>query len=704
MKSLSRVALVLWTAASLIISPVYAQAQSTTAPQSQQQTQQQSQQQTPPNSQTPAQMPDVPQQASAAQPGPTVQISEKKLGLGPDYSKGKHWFPNIFDQYWPIDVAPPTLTNTPKIDQLIQDGKLNLSLDDAIALALEDNLDIRVQRYQPWIAETQLLKAKAGGVPQAGSSQSVVLGSAPAVVFDPEVTVQASWNQALTPVNNAFTSGAGTVVPSQSFHSNDYKVSYAEGFHTGTAFSLTWDNQRDSSNFTSFVFNPWVQTTLTASISQPLLAGCCILPTTRFIIEARNGIKIADAQFQAAVIADITTTSNDYWELVYARQFVNVEQQAVAVSQKLYEDNKTQLQIGTMAPLDVLTAQSQLASDRQALVAAQTNQLLQQTKLLNDITKDPRTPNLENVEIVPTTPIETPEVVENTPIDQLMTEAWQNVPQMTIDRLTLDNDNIEVKVSRNALKPSLNLFAEYQATGLAGIRTNATATPLTFAADPTEPIVDATGTQSSPPLFLGFPTSFGPPVTTVVPSGVGTSEHDMINAKYPTYIAGITLGLPIRNRAAQSDNARALLDERQQQVAYQELKNTIYIQVRSSLIALEQDRASVAAATEATRLAQQTLADEQKKYQLGSSTSYQVVLRSRDLTQAEGIELRDRINLIEAQVAFNQAMGRTLNANRITLADALRGKPYRTPNIPGATDADDPPPSASRAPWSPGSK
>ncbi|HLV94003.1 MAG TPA: TolC family protein [Candidatus Acidoferrales bacterium] len=703
MKSLSRVALVLWTAASLIISPVYAQAQSTTAPQSQQQTQQQGQQQTPPNSQAPAQMPDVPQQASAAQPGPTVQISEKKLGLGRDYSMGKHWFPNIFDQYWPTQVPEPVLTNTPKIDQLIQDGKLNLSLDDAIALALEDNLDIRVQRYQPWIAETQLLIAKAGGVPQAGSSQSVVLGSAPAVVFDPELTVQTSWNQALTPVNNAFTSGAGTVVPSESFHQNDYKLSYAEGFHTGTAFSLTWDNQRDSSNFTSFVFNPWVQTTLTASISQPLLAGCCILPTTRFIIEARNGIKIADAQFQAAVIADIVTTSDDYWELVYDRQFVNVQQQAVSVSEKLYEDNKKQLQIGTMAPLQVLTAQSQLASDKQALVAAQTNELLQQTKLLNDITKNPMAPDLANVEIVPTTPIETPEP-ETVPIDQLMTEAWQNVPQMTVDRLALDTDNIEVKVARNALKPSLNLFAEYQATGLAGIRTNATATPLTFAADPTQPIVDATGTQSSPPLFLGFPTSFGPAVTTVVPSGVGTSEHDMINAKYPTYIAGITLGLPIRNRAAQANSARALLDERQQQVAYQQLKNTIYIQVRSSLIALEQDRASVVAATEATRLAQQTLSDEQKKYQLGASDPYTVVLRARDLTAAQGIELRDRINLVEAQVAFNQAMGRTLETNRISLADALRGKPYRTPNIPGATDADDPPPSASRAPWAPGSK
>jgi outer membrane protein len=692
MKSLSRVALVLWTAASLIVSPVYAQAQSTAAPQSQQQRQ----------PQAPGQTQDVSQAASATQAGPTVQLSEKKLGLGPDYSRGKNWFPNIFDQYWPIQVPEPTLTNTPKLDQLIQGGKLSLSLDDAIALALEDNLDIRVQRFTPWIAETQLLKAKAGGIPQAASTQQVVLGTAPNVSFDPELTVSTSWTQELVPVNNAFTSGAGTVVPSESFHSNDYKVSYNEGFHTGTAFTLTWDNPRNSSNFTSFVFNPWVQPTLTVGVSQPLLNGCCLLPNTRYIIEAKNGVKIGDAQFHAAVITDITTTSIDYWELVYAREFVNVNQQAVAVSEKLYEDNKKQLQIGTMAPLDVLTAQSQLASDKQALVAAQTNELLQQTKLLNDVTKNPLAPDLANIEIIPTTPIETPPTVENQPIDQLMNEAWQNVPQATVDRLQLENDKIEVKVERNALKPSLNVFAQYQATGLAGVRTSSTATPLTFAADPTEPIVDATGTQSSPPLYLGFPTSFASPVVTVVPSGVGTAEQDMINGKYPTYIAGITLGLPLRNRQAQSDNARALLDERRDQVSYQALRNTIYLNVRSELIALEQDRASVAAATEATRLAQQTLSDEQKKYQLGSSTSYQVVLRSRDLTQAEGIELRDRINLVEAQVNFNAAMGRTLQANHITLADALRGKPFHTPNIPGALDADDPPPS--RAPWAPGSR
>lgn len=693
MKSLTRFALVLWTAASLIVSPAFAQAQSSA---SQQDQQSQGQQQTQPA--TPTQLPDVSQMSIASQPGPVGPISQKHFGLGPDYSRAKNWFPNIFNQYSQSTVPAPSLTNTPKIDQLIQDGKLNLSLDDAIALTLENNLDIRVQQYQTWIAQTQLLVAKSGGVPQAGASQAVTLGAAPSVSFDPELTVQTSWYQSLQPVNNAFTSGAGTVVPSESLHENDYKISYAQGFHSGTSLSVVWDNPRYSSNFTSFVFNPWLQPTLTAGISQPLLAGCCFLPTTRFIIEARNSTEIANSTFRQAVITDISQTAIDYWGLVYDREYVKVQQQAVSVAQKLYDDNKKQLEIGTMAPLDVLTAQSQLANAQQALIAAQTNALQAGIKLLYDITKDPQAPNLANIEIVPTTPIETPEEV-NTPIDQLMAEAWQNVPQMTVDRLSLENDKIEVKVAANGLKPSLNVFAQYQITGLAGVRTSVASTPLTFAADPTQPIVDANGAPSSPALFLGVPTSFGPSTTTVVASGVGTAENQMFNGTYPTYEAGITLGLPIRNRNAQANSARAQIDERQQQVAYQKDKNTIYVNVRSALVALEQDRAAVAAAAEATRLANQTFVDEEKKYQLGASDPYQVVLMARDLTTAQGVELQDRINLIIAQVQFDEAMGRTLKSNNITIADALRGRVMGVPNIPGTPDTDASNPAAPRNPW-----
>jgi len=660
MKSLSRVALVLWTAASMIVSPVYAQAQSSASQQDQQSGQQQTQ--TPQSEQ----LPDVLHMSIASQPGPAGPVAQKPFALGPDYSRAKNWFPNFFDQFWPTSVPPPSLTNAPKLGQLVKDGKLMLSLDDAIALALEDNLDINVQQYQTWIAQTQLLKAESGGVPQAGTSQAVTLGAAPSVSFDPAVTAQASFDEARTPVNNVFTSGVGNIaVPVIAAHQYSYNFGFAEGFHTGTLFQLTWDNTRATTDNFGYLFTPYVQSTLTASISQPLLAGCCILPVTRYIIEQRNSSRQAQAQFLASVIADVSQAEIDYWELVYDGEYVKVQQEAVAVAQKLYDDNKKQLQIGTMAPLDVLTAQSALASAQQALVAAQTNDLEQQTKLLYDITKNPQAPDLANVEIVPTTPIETPEDM-NTPIDQLMAEAWQNVPQMTFDRLQLENDKIEVKVTSNLLKPSLSLYAEYSATGLTGIPT-------------------ASNVISEGP-------------------GVGVALNQMINANFPTFVTAVSLGLPIRNRSAQSDSARAQIDDRQEQVVYQKDRNTIYVNVRSSLIALEQDRAAVSAATEATRLANQTLIDEEKKYQLGASDPYQVVQMARDLTAAQGVELRNRINLIEAQVQFDQSMGRTLKANNITVADALGRKMMGTPNIPGTPDTDAANPPLPRNPWASGNE
>jgi outer membrane protein len=662
MKSLSRFALVLWTAASMIVSPVCAQTQSAASQQNQQTQDQQAQNQpqTPGQQQTqppaPPQTPDIIQMAT----GPSEPISNKHLGLGPNYSNGKSWFPNPFDQYWPRQVPQPTLKNTPKIDQLVKDGQLMLSLDDAIALALENNLDIRVQQYQTWIAQTQLLKAKSGGIPQAASTQSVVLGAAPSVSFDPEITAQVNFNGGVQPVNQYFTIGAGKPITEFASHTFSYNFGFVQGFHSGTSFQVTMDSSRIATDNFGYLFAPYVQSTLTAAISQPLLNGCCFLPNTRYIIEARNGTKQAQAQFDAAVIADISQAAVDYWELVYDRQFVKVEQQAVASSQRLYNDNKKQLQIGTMAPLDVVTAQSELATDEQNLVAAQTNVLLKQAQLLNDITKNPTDPNLANVQIIPTTPIEMPEPV-TTSIDQLMPEAWANVPQLTVDRLQLDNDKIEVKVTGNELKPSLNAFAEYQAAGLSGVQA-----------------------VSSIPISGG---------------GIGTAWDQMITSTYPTYVAGINLGLPIRNRSAQADNARAQIDDRQEQVIYQKDRNTVYVNVRQSLIAMEQDRATVTAAAEATRLARETYVDEEKKYQLGASDSYNVVLRLRDFTAAEGTELRDRINLIEAEIGFNESMGRTLQANKITIADALRGKVFGVPNIPGTPDTDAANPPAPRNPW-----
>jgi outer membrane protein len=672
------VAVVLLTAASLVISPAYAEAQQG---QDQNQAQQQQQGQAPGATQPPSQ-PQAQTGAPATEPARDLRDIE-----GPDYSRPKRALPVVWDPYTPQDVPEPMLTNSSRIDQLIQDGKLMLSLDDAISLALENNLNINVTRFIPWIAQTQLLKAKAGGIPQSSSTQQVVLGSSPSVSFDPIATANFGWSHANVPINNPFTSGAGTTaIPLVQQNSGFVNLGYTQGFHTGTSFSVTFDTTRSSTNLSDVVFNPALNPIMTATLSQPLLNGFGLLPNTRYIIEARNSIKVANSQFAQQVIATVTQTSNDYWELVYDRENVKVQEAAVGVSQKLYEDNKKQLEIGTMAPLDVLTAESQLATDQQNLIVAQTTRLQQETVLLNDITKNLLAKDVAGIEIIPTTGISTPDLVENIPLQDAVQEAWKKRPELYQADLNLKNAGIEVKATANGLLPSLNAYVQYQAQGLNGNRIKSNATGG-FAADTASPLVDANGNillVNGTQAFAAFPVT----ATTIVPGGLGNSLGNVFHNDFPTYAVGVNLTLPIRNRSAQADSARAQLDERQERVQYRQTENTIVLNVRNALIALQQDRAQVAAADKARTLAQQTLDAEQKKYQLGSSTSYQVVLRSRDLTAAQGTALRAQANLTEALVNFNQAMGRTLEVNHITVADALRGTTGRDPLIPGTPVGD----------------
>jgi outer membrane protein len=682
--------------ASLVVAPVSAQAQESA--QSQQSQQGQSASPPPAADQNQAQVPAA-SQPPAQQTAAADYLSPRDLSAtkGRDYSKGQPWFPEFWKPYQPLTLPEPMLTNAPSIDQLIHDGKLLLSLDDAISIALENNLDISLQRFTPWIAQTEMLRAKAGSVAHGlGASQTVILGTSPQTSFDPILTVNTDWARSSIPINNPLSSGVG--IAATAFDLINYNayanVTYTQGFHTGTSIQVAFDNARSSTNSPDTIFNPAVQSTLAVTIQQPLLNGFGILPNTRYIIEAKNTLKVADSQFAQQVIATISAVQTDYWELVFARENVKVEEAAVAVSNKLYEDNKKQLQIGTMAPLDVLTAESELATDTQNLIVAQTNKLQQETVLLNAITRNPTAPSLQSIEVVPTTPIATPNITENLPLMDAVQEACQKRPEVFQADLNLKNAEIEVKATRNSLLPTLNLVGQYSATGLAGNTIVQNQTQTGFQAETTAPIVAPNGlpfTVGNPGLpgtlaFVGVPV-FNT-TTTVQRSGVGTALDQMVHADFPTYSAGLNLVLPIRNRSAQADSARAQLDKRQQVVQYRQLQNTIFVNVRNAQIALQQDRSQVSAAEKARILAQQTLDAEQKKYQLGSSTSYQVVLRSRDLTTAQGNELRAKINLIEASVNFDQAVGRTLDVNHILVADARRGKINRQPNIPGAPDAD----------------
>jgi outer membrane protein len=625
---------------------------------------------------------------TAAQPQPQVSQTgaapTRQLSLSPDYSSGNSWFPRVRTPYEQVSIPEPTLANSPRVDQLIQNGKLMLSLEDAISLALENNMDIAVERYAPWLDEANLLRSLSG-----------VNGR---LVFDPVLTATGFIAQAEQPINNPFLSGIDVGLPTSTTipvapplvsHNAQGNFNYTQGFSLGTQLQVTFNNDRSSINFPGDLFNPFVESTLTVQVTQPLLNGFGKVANNRYIIEARNTVKVGESQFAQQVISTVAQVSDDYWELVFARDNVKVEEASVSVDQTLYENNKKQLEIGTMAPLDVITAQSQLASDQQALVQAQNTQLQDETTLLVAITKDPLAISRANIEIIPITPIRTPDVVENIPLENAVEEAWQKRPELQQTTLNLKNAQVEIQATKNGLLPTVNVFGLYQQIGIAGDSTSTTSTAAGFASVPTEPILFANGTPVTvgtpgAPIFVGSQVVNS--VQTQHNGGLVDSWDNMIHNNYPTYEAGVNVTLPIRNRAAQAASTQAILSRRQQEVQYRQTQNTIVLNVRRNMIALVQGRAAVAAAQEAETLAQQTLDDEQKKYELGSSTSYNVVLRTRDLTAAQGTLLRDRINLIEAEVSFNQSMGRTLDVNNISIEDALRGKVVPSPNIPGSLD------------------
>ena len=639
-----------------------------------------------------------PNPAPAAAPGSSGSniAPVASLGVGSQhYSHGPSAFPNIFKPYESRFVQPPVLVNSPRIDQLIHDNKLQISLQDAVELALENNLDIAVQRYYPWISDAGLLNANAGNT--GFSTPGVAIGASSAAVnpfvffnqnFDPLVTSTSSISSAVTPINNAFTSGAGTTgVASIVSHQASFNNQYSQTFHTGTNLAVAWDNARSSSNIANF-FNPDVSSNLQVTLSQPLLNGFGKELWTRNIRIANNNRKIADWAFTQQAITTITTTVDDYWELVYARENVKVNERAVAVAQKLYEDNKKQLEIGSMAPLDVTRSESELATDTQTLIFAQTTQLQDEQTLKNDISKDPLAPNIINVEIIPTDQPSQPEVVEAPTFEDAIKEAFAKRPELQEEAYNLKNAEIDVRATKNALLPSLTASAFYESQGLAG---NSLVPTGSQRISTGVPIVDANGNPVLVTENVGgvptqvpiFESATVPTSTTPSHQGFTTAQNQVFHNRFPVYAGQLTLTLPLRNRSAQAFHVRSLLVQRQLETQMQQLRNAALLDVRKSYIALTQGRAQVASASKARQLQQETFDAEQKKYQLGASTVYLVIQTQRDLIQAEGNEIRALANLVEAKAAYERSVGRTLEVNHVTIADAKTGDVERETLIPG---------------------
>lgn len=610
------------------------------------------------------------------------------------YSKPKSPFPNLSAPYRPRDVAPPNLSNTPRIDDLMHDGKLYISMNDAVALALENNLDIAIARYNLNIADTDIWRARAGtstlgvnsgivqntpgggvgglgglvGSGQGGTSVAAggagaglsglvqsTLGSGPPIpAFDPTLTSTLQIDHL----------GIICTSPFCGPHQNTGTANFAynQGFPWGTNMSVGFNNSRVASDNPYNEFTPQVNSAFQFRLTQHLLQGVGLAPNARFIRIAKNNREISDVAFRWQVVTTVDQIENMYWDLVYAYENVRVQKEQLTFAQKTLSDNKKQVEIGTLAPIEIVRAQSTVATNQQSLTLALTNLQLEQLLMKNALSRTLVDPRLADAEVIPTSTMELPAQEPLVPTQDLVNEALSHRPELAEQRINLSNTDISKKAIRNALLPTVDLFAYYGGAGQGGN-------------------LNPNFVCINDPGFCGLTGTFPP----VPPVSLGGTFNQLINSTAPDKGAGLSITIPIRNRTAQATQVRSELEYRQAQLRLQQIENQVRIEVRNAQFGVQQNRASVDSAQAAVDLARQSLDAEQKKYALGASTSTLVLQNQAQLTQAEVTLVSAKAAYEKAQVELDRATGLLLDHAGILVGDAERGQVTHTPNVPHVT-------------------
>jgi outer membrane protein TolC len=593
--------------------------------------------------------------------------------------KGSSEWPRIWKPYVEQPIPRVVMENSPRLRTLIHDGKLELSMADALTLMLENDLDIVIQRYVITFAETDILRTKSGqaargftgalspgelnsgaigaGVTSAGSTGGTgnaggITGGGGAVfvgasgAFDPSVSFTTSYDKVTSPLNSLVVSG----IPTTTSSAYSTSSSYAELFTEGTSFSVSLSTLRQITTQKNTLYNPDVTSRLSIGVNQPLLAGFGFLPNKRFIMVANNNRKTAREVFLQQVIASVAQLENAYYDLAAFQLNVQVTAKSLAAVNELLEETKKQQELGTLAHLDVVTAESQVAASRRDLIVAQTNLQIQETTLKQLLSKK-GDPALDSATIVLTDGMPEPREADVPAVTTALTTAMSNRSELREAGTNLENQDIGIKYAKNNMLPSASVFGLYAASGL----------------------------QGNTPLIPGVTT---PSTTPVVTGGAVGSLGQVFSAAYPETAYGVSVGASIRNRSAQADTIRAQLERNQLEVQLQSTRNQIRLAVQQARITLIQGKEQVAAAREATRLAQASLEAERIKLRNGLSTSYNVVLKERDLVTAQYAEVQAVDAYSKALVAMDQSMGITLERNHIELNEAVTGNVNERPAAP----------------------
>lgn len=631
---------------------------------------------------------------AALPPAPASNSAEHQFAVT-DYSKPTRAFPNVIAPYKPQHVPPPDLANTPRIDQLMRDGKIYLSMDDAVALTLENNLDIGIARYNFGIADTEILRSKGGANNFFGVNTGVVqntpgggvgglsgaVGSGPGgtssgpggigtgnfgqgatteglgptiTSFDPVVSATLQSDHAKIDCTSVF---CGSVQNTTTANFN-----YTQGFESGTSLGVGFTNSRVTSNNPFNFLSPSLTSGFKFQVTQHLLQGFGFVPNNRLIQITKNNREITDVAFRLQIVTTVDQIENLYWNLVFAYENVRVQNEALAFAQKTLSDNKKQVDIGSLAPIEVVRAQNTVAADQENLTQAQTNLELQQLLMKNALSRTLQDPTLANAEVIPTTTVALPATEPVVPTEDLVNEALQHRAELAESRIDLTNREVSSKALKNALLPTVDLFAYYGGSGAGGNQ--------------------SLFSECNSPLESPLTSSFCNPPGSFAPTSQVTTWNKLINSTAPDKGAGFTVNIPIRNRQAEALQIRSELEYRQAQMRLQQLENQVRIEVRNAQFSVTQNRSAVDAAHAAVDLAKQSLDAEQKKFRLGASTSTLVLQNQSGLATAESNLLSAQAAYEKAQIELDRATGLLLEHAGIVMADAEKGQVTHMPTIP----------------------
>ncbi len=623
--------------------------------------------------------------AQQAQPGQTAPPASASMNLD-RYSVPKADGNALMRPYKQPTVAPINLTNSNRLDSLLRAGNLYLSLDDTIAIALENNLDIELSRYTPQLAQVDLLRAQSGGllrgVPSSvrastSSVQSQVTGGTTGgttgasaqssgtssdsgvggtvitqtgvsiPTLDPTFFSSGSIGHRSSPQSNTITTGTTALA----FDSRQLNLGYQQNFLTGTSFTYAWNNSYFNSNNKNSIINPGWNPNMQVQLTQRLLQGFGLAVNNRNIRVAKNNLKVGDLTFKQQVMVTVAGIVNLYWDLVSFNEDLKVKQKALEVAQKFYEDNKKQVQIGTLAPIEIVRAEARVAQAQQDLTNSETALLQQETIIKSALSRTGvASPSVAEARIVVTDKLAQPGNDHLDKLKDLVELALSARPDLEQSRIGIENSKIAMSGSRSQLLPSLDVTAAFQHNSLSGQVNSLLAGTY------------PPGTSPADAYFVG---------------GYGNALAQIFRRNFPDYSMAFNLTVPIRNRTAQADYVRDQISLRQSELGMQRQVNDVRVNVQNALIAVIQAKARYESAVKERRLQEQTLDAENKKYALGASTAFQVVQTQRDLATAQGGEVAALASYSRARVQLDLQTAQILAKYNVEIADAKSGHSSR---------------------------